>query len=432
MSKTVAFSVVVLLGTAFAAERDAVAQGYTFIKIADSAIEEFDPFSMAAPSLSDMGHVAFTAQVVDKSGTRVLRTGPALALPFATIVDSGLDPEVAGVFDNVSVNNSGQVSFWATISGPIDERILRGDGGPLTTIAQASDDDLFSFMSVVTSINDAGVVAWQGELNQPGFPQGLYMGDGGKVDIIFSTASSSFTSSFAGPAINEAGQIAFRASSTTSGGEAVFRYDGADSFVTIVQGDGKFSSVFDDEPDINNAGRVAVKGRGTDISTEYFIVGDGTATAVAVVSTEGPLESIFGTAINDADQIAFVGNFDDFTTQGIFTGPDLVKDRVIGTGDMIDGAAVTGLSMYREGLNNSGQIAFVAQLDDGRGVIVVASPVSKGCPADFNVDDVVNSQDFFDFLTAFFEGLDSADFNADDIVNSQDFFDFVSAFFAGC
>jgi hypothetical protein len=54
------------------------------------------------------------------------------------------------------------------------------------------------------------------------------------------------------------------------------------------------------------------------------------------------------------------------------------------------------------------------------------------CPADFNGDDTVNSQDFFDFLTAFFASAPESDFNGDDVVNSQDFFDFLTAFFAGC
>jgi hypothetical protein len=54
------------------------------------------------------------------------------------------------------------------------------------------------------------------------------------------------------------------------------------------------------------------------------------------------------------------------------------------------------------------------------------------CRADFNADGSANSQDFFDFLTAFFGADPSADFNDDAVINSQDFFDFLSEFFTGC
>ncbi|MBC7773220.1 MAG: choice-of-anchor C family protein [Pyrinomonadaceae bacterium] len=52
------------------------------------------------------------------------------------------------------------------------------------------------------------------------------------------------------------------------------------------------------------------------------------------------------------------------------------------------------------------------------------------CPADVNGSGSVTSQDFFDFIAAFFAG--NADFNHDGETTSQDFFNFIAAFFTGC
>ncbi|MGE3109046.1 MAG: GC-type dockerin domain-anchored protein [Phycisphaerales bacterium] len=54
------------------------------------------------------------------------------------------------------------------------------------------------------------------------------------------------------------------------------------------------------------------------------------------------------------------------------------------------------------------------------------------CLADYNRDGAVTSQDFFDFIVAFFNGDVAADINGDLAVNSQDFFDFITLFFSGC
>ena len=61
------------------------------------------------------------------------------------------------------------------------------------------------------------------------------------------------------------------------------------------------------------------------------------------------------------------------------------------------------------------------------GLAISASPA---CMADFDLNGVLDSADFFEFLNAYF--LEAADFNQDAIVNSQDLFDFISAFLQGC
>jgi hypothetical protein len=81
---------------------------------------------------------------------------------------------------------------------------------------------------------------------------------------------------------------------------------------------------------------------------------------------------------------------------------------------------------------NQLRLEFVRTTSSGEfvGVNLHVDFLAIDCPSDWNHDDCISSQDFFDFLNAFFTG--GADFNNDGVTNSQDFFDFLSAFFQGC
>jgi hypothetical protein len=71
---------------------------------------------------------------------------------------------------------------------------------------------------------------------------------------------------------------------------------------------------------------------------------------------------------------------------------------------------------------------------DGDAGLFTITRADSDCPppptcCDFNTDQFINSQDFFDFLVAFFSLLPLADFNRDQFINTQDFFDFVACYF---
>jgi len=88
-----------------------------------------------------------------------------------------------------------------------------------------------------------------------------------------------------------------------------------------------------------------------------------------------------------------------------------------------DGGALLAWEDHREGTTD-----VFAQRVNTDGTLGPAP--APACSADWNHDDSVNSQDFFDFIGDFFAG--NADFNATGSTDSQDFFDFITAFFAGC
>jgi hypothetical protein len=97
---------------------------------------------------------------------------------------------------------------------------------------------------------------------------------------------------------------------------------------------------------------------------------------LGVASTSPGGFTSFGTgsdaspAISNSGRVAFVGFY--AGGHGIFVGGDLVGDRVVATGDVIDGHTVASLQLG--GINADGDISFMATFTDGRVAAVVASP----------------------------------------------------------
>jgi hypothetical protein len=167
------------------------------------------------------------------------------------------------------------------------------------------------------------------------------------------------------PSINNLGEIAFDETIQPNFDSGIFA-GRAGTFRTIAAPD---PNVFVEKPMFNDGGTAAFYRSFTDVTGQFvtaIVTGNG-GPLTTVADTTGPFGS-FGfrpPSINNNGDVAFLANLDDFPpTTGIFVGPRVVQDRVIETGDKLDGAIVRGLTFCEEGLNDVGQLAFIADLAD--------------------------------------------------------------------
>jgi hypothetical protein len=343
----------------------ASAQAYTFTKVADSSTDNFDPFSFGCATTNSRGDVAFRAGRLAEDG---FNTIPGIYRVNAdgsltTIAEN--EKRFGFIGRNPSMNDLGEVSFAARIDEgkkPDTESILRGAGKKPTTIASTADE--FNFFGFDTSISNSGEVAFKAELDQEfGFDEGLFSGRGRDVTTHYLASTSDFDGNDSRPSINNVGQIGFDESVNFDSGIFAGR-EGV--FTTIAAPD---PDVFVQEPVLNDSGTAAFQRSFFDEAAQEFVeeiaTGNG-GPLTTVVDTRGGFAS-FGfrpPSLNNVGVVAFHATLDDFSTSGIFVGPDPVTDRVIATGDTLDGATVQNLTFCEEGLNDSGDLAFIARLED--------------------------------------------------------------------
>jgi hypothetical protein len=139
------------------------------------------------------------------------------------------------------------------------------------------------------------------------------------------------------------------------------------TFQTIAAPD---PDVFVQKPVLNDSGTAAFYRSFVDEASQEFVeeivTGSSGGPLTTVANTRGEFGS-FGfrpPSLNNEGDVAFHATLDDFSTSGIFVGPDPVGDRVIATGDTLDGATVQNLTFCEEGLSDSGQLAFTATFED--------------------------------------------------------------------
>jgi hypothetical protein len=370
------------------------------------------------PSISNSGQVAFHALLSGTSGGgtdfRGLFRGNGIGS--LQIVRQGETPPDGNgtffAFKNPALNNNDVLAFLSQMSGTTggtadDWGIFRADGltAPVRIAreGQPAPDNVgvFSSFGEYFALNNSGQVAFTATIDlQNGgttFDQdGIFRGDGGTSPVQIARkgganpSGDGTYSNLYDVALNESGQVAFRAFLTgTAGGandnEGVFRGDGTNPTVNIVRedqavADGNGEFYIFSHPRINDVGQVAFWANlrnttGGDADNLGVFRSDGTTDPVTIVrrgqTVPGGTDTfnMFGIeSINNAGQVAVTaeinlndgGGLSDESGLIIGSGTPGSLIMVAREGQPVPGGTDTFLSFGHPALNNVGHLAFRA------------------------------------------------------------------------
>ncbi len=377
----------------------AMAADFTFTKIADTT-DGFSSF-FNAPALNDRGTVAFSATL--RNGSTGVFTGSGGAITPIAVSGGGnsTNPNFLSVATNPNINNSGTVVFGATTNSPNNIGIFTGSGKGLTTIAALNNSTLGTAigLTITPAINNAGTVAFA--YNSPSQPLTQYtptvaVSNNGKISTLDLRGGYAGSGSIAPNAVglDKSGTVFFASGVPGSmGGGSVFTPNPLAAqpnaqplkqlafggyYSISVNGNGSYAA--------STAGAAG----GTWIALGNAQNGSNANRIDGYVNYDNPaLTSRVGTAsINDQGRIAFAvdGNS---TREGLyyFDANQIAQftdangaTKIITVGDPLFGSRVTLLDSFpfsARGLNNADQVAFYAQLADGRSGIFLAEPIPE-------------------------------------------------------
>lgn len=329
------------------------------------------PASAGVPALADNGRAAQTAELRGNARGLMRTEGDT-----AVLLARGRQFDR---FGGVSINRRGQVAFEGSPADGLGEGIYRADGQRIELIAGSRDLGDFDFVGLRPSINRRGQVAFIGERIVGGqYVDGVWLGEGGPVQAL--ADENGPLDDFTGdPSLNDRGEVAFLAR-MDSGVGGLFISDGS-RLTQVADDSGILTGIYGfSDPALNNRGEVAFSAgtnpdpgdNGGSTGSGIFLWRNGVLNTVL----QGTLAEYFTLrqpSLNNLGQIAFVVE-PTFADQILVTGPDLVRDRVIGRGDRVGGRLVKGVLFGREGLNDAGQLAFTAIFADGSSQGFLATP----------------------------------------------------------
>ena len=320
----------------------------TLMLIADTSGPLSD-FGPYVPSINDHGMVAFQATRHDGSTGVFCGNGGELSLL----------RQLATYRSHPDINNRGSLCVYADLP----------DGKPIVLLASAgmppaiiSHETLSSIGPLGPTMNDAGAVAFRAS-SSAGHP-GIYVADSSLCAVI--AESGERFSGFEGlPVIIEDHTVFFRADHVDGGQGIHARRRGGELSCVVVTGNrfaqlGRF-------PSANASGSVVFPAAQRDGPSGIFKAVGGSVEAV--IDTRAGFESFRGALIDDAGRIVFYAT-PPGGTLGVYALDGAIPRRLIGMGDEFHDCPLSELVLNPVSINNAGQIALRLALADRRQFIV--------------------------------------------------------------
>jgi hypothetical protein len=342
------------------------------------------------------------------------------------------------------INNNGSVTFYDKIAGHVYGGVYIGNGGVVSTVFEAPDDAFsFNLHHPINNNGAVGYILAPGWIPPAKHKETLFLKQGDTaVPIVTTTHGESGyrNLSVEDPAVNDDNWVSFYAELTDGAsvtGKGIFVSNGKTDVTIADTGDSFAGVTFDNfmrVTDINNNGWVAFQPAYQN-AARAICIGNGTTTKQYVSLADGFAGLMSGVDINSNNVVAFYGLKDDYFTYGIFAsngttiteiangrisetepgkfdlllGPPAINDRghvaflasavgqinegfsiyihsdsehrrLIGPGDTLDGKTIDIVSMGRNSLNNSGQLAFYVSFSDQTFATYRADPSGTECP----------------------------------------------------
>jgi len=347
---------------------------YTFTEIARTG-SEFINFGTAGfsipPRLNDSGMVAFMGRRsgLSSSTPNGVFRGDGTASAVTMYKVGGGSGDYSTMATNLGgITNSGMVSFSGYVAGTSNQMETIGDG--TTTHYYTLPFSGYDYYLTYDLANDGSVPI---DLRKLGGSRTVSREDGINPGVPIVSEGGPYRAF--GPAdVNDNHVVTMVADSAADGDSAAdLIISGSGGPISVLYNDAGPFKTFDNFIATNNQNHVAFLATRDDNSKAVYIGGGGAPALIA--DTAGPYSSLYALSLNNSDQCAFTAQ-PDVGEAGLFVGPNPLTDKVIASGDTLFGSTVTGLE-FRNGLNNNGQITFIAQLNSSTLVVVRADPVPE-------------------------------------------------------